>query len=347
MKIAVHMKYMIFLIPLFTLFATETIAGNSQNRAKIIAKIERLDVKIDRVDQQLKAQQKDVNEAEKKLEQLEVDEAAARQKLAIQLEELSQSIRSLVRISRVSDEALWLTQGVREASLQQNTLMMGRMGLSFVIDAQRAHVSDLENMKAEQSELLLVLEEKRYSLFKKHRQLEKLFKQQVAALKATDAQKAKYLDRARRIKSKKTLNQLPTDIAQAPADQAVKVRRYSGLPVDGHVVRAFGEKNDVGVKSYGITIQATAAEKVNALGNGRVIYSDDFRDFGFVVIVEQPDGTNLLYSGLGKSRLKVGDFVSVGSPVGLMPNKVRPQLYVEVRQKGETIDPIRWLKRRS
>ncbi|MFT7144228.1 MAG: septal ring factor EnvC (AmiA/AmiB activator), partial [bacterium] len=75
----------------------------------------------------------------------------------------------------------------------------------------------------------------------------------------------------------------------------------------------------------------------------RVIYSDRFREYGYIVILEHADGSNSLYSGMGKSDKKLGNFIYAGKKIGLMPNNSKPQLYLEIRQNGKTVNPSKYL----
>jgi septal ring factor EnvC (AmiA/AmiB activator) len=57
-------------------------------------------------------------------------------------------------------------------------------------------------------------------------------------------------------------------------------------------------------------------------------------------------GYHLVLAGLDRVDVAVGQSVAAGAPVGWMPDgrKTPAELYLEVRERGEPVDPGRWLK---
>jgi septal ring factor EnvC (AmiA/AmiB activator) len=84
-----------------------------------------------------------------------------------------------------------------------------------------------------------------------------------------------------------------------------------------------------------------------------VRYRGPLLDYGNVMILEPARGYLMVIAGLGTVYGATGDVLDAGGPIGLMPEAPagRAQsggaersetLYVELRQDGETLDPLEW-----
>ena len=136
--------------------------------------------------------------------------------------------------------------------------------------------------------------------------------------------------------------------AEKAKNKAVKPRISPGrksfanpnvMPVAGSIQRNYGDKDDVGAVSRGISIAARSGATVTAPFDGEVQYAGNFRSYGNIVILTRDDGLHALLAGFGKINAKRGDQIGRGEPLGVLPNKSTPQLYVEYRKGTEPIDP--------
>lgn len=117
-------------------------------------------------------------------------------------------------------------------------------------------------------------------------------------------------------------------------------------PVSGIVRTRYGEKNDMGARNEGITIEGRSSGVVVAPMGGVVRYAGPFRRFGNIVIIEHQKGFHSLLAGLGKIDTVVGRNVSAGEPLGFLgaPDQGRaPSLYYELRLDGRPVDPAKKL----
>ena len=80
------------------------------------------------------------------------------------------------------------------------------------------------------------------------------------------------------------------------------------------------------------------------------MFSDQFRSYGLLVIVDCGGGYHVVMAGLDRLDTKAGQSVQMGEPVGVMPDWQpggtgrRPSLYVELRQDGHPVNPAPWLR---
>ena len=76
-----------------------------------------------------------------------------------------------------------------------------------------------------------------------------------------------------------------------------------------------------------------------------MVYADNFKGFGNMVILDLGNNFHLIFSGLSNILCKTGDWVQKGVILGdVNKNLSANTLYMEVRFKGKTINPSKWLR---
>jgi len=135
----------------------------------------------------------------------------------------------------------------------------------------------------------------------------------------------------------------------AAAKPAATARAGSPLyPVVGSPLRRFGRVIE-GQKQEGLTLAARAAATVIAPMDARVQYSGLFRTYGQMVILDVGNDVLLVVSGMESLYPEAGQWVLAGEPIGRMADQKSPspELYLEVRRKGQPVDPETWLGKRG
>ena len=81
--------------------------------------------------------------------------------------------------------------------------------------------------------------------------------------------------------------------------------------------------------------------------DARVEYAGVFRSYGQMLILDVGGDMLVIMSGLGDLYPEPGQWVLSGEPVGRMSGQKSPspELYLEVRRKGQPVDPGKWLGR--
>jgi len=121
-------------------------------------------------------------------------------------------------------------------------------------------------------------------------------------------------------------------------------------PVKGKILSTFGRNENSKFNTFtvqkGIEIEAPLGAGIRAVHDGRVLYSDWFKGYGKILIIDHGDGYYTL-SGHASSLLKaVGEDVRAGDVVALVGETGSlkgPCLYFEIRQRGKPLDPLEWL----
>jgi murein hydrolase activator len=127
-----------------------------------------------------------------------------------------------------------------------------------------------------------------------------------------------------------------------------KARGALLTPVSGQLMRRFGENDELGLNSKGLTFETRESAQVIAPFDGRVLFAGPFKGYGQILIIEHGDGYHSLLAGLDRVAGTVGQWLVAGEPVGTMPGgDSKPRLYLELRHDGQPINPLPWLATRD
>ena len=148
----------------------------------------------------------------------------------------------------------------------------------------------------------------------------------------------------------------------APAMAFSEAKGLLPLPVAGVSLKGFGAADAVGGHEKGVTFATRPGAPVSAPADGWVVYAGPFRSYGQLLIINAGGGYHILMAGMERITVELGQFVLTGEPVAVMsgaPNSPtpravangdkgsgaaigQPQLYVEFRKDGVSIDPAPW-----
>ena len=119
-------------------------------------------------------------------------------------------------------------------------------------------------------------------------------------------------------------------------------------PAVGTRLHRFGQTVD-GEKQEGLTLSTRPSAQVIAPLDARVQYAGVFRSYGLMVILDVGADVLVVVSGLDALYPEAGQWVLAGEPIGRMADRKSPspELYLEVRRKGQPVDPEIWLRPRT
>lgn len=134
------------------------------------------------------------------------------------------------------------------------------------------------------------------------------------------------------------------------------------LPVQGLVLRGYGERDAAGIARAGILVATRPRALVVSPTAATIRYKGPLLDLGNVVILEPQPDLLFVFSGLAEVYGEAGEVIPAGSPVGLMGGAA-PQagaflslsgegagtdrsetLYIEVRSDNSPVDPETWFR---
>lgn len=191
---------------------------------------------------------------------------------------------------------------------------------------------------------------------------------EIAAAKAAKEQRAAEERRAREAKAAEAKAREEAALAEARAAKAEEKERAKReaaarearrpsfaqaqgqmpFPARGTVVGRFGQSDGVGQVSRGITLATRAGAQVIAPFDGKVVFAGPFRGYGLLLIIDHGEGYHTLLAGMARIDGSAGQTLVAGEPVGIMAqSEGTPHLYVELRQKGQPVNPLPWLTARK
>ena len=144
-----------------------------------------------------------------------------------------------------------------------------------------------------------------------------------------------------------------TTQVQQPTSQAMTTETAPAVsnvawrwPTSGNVIQGFSN-SDGGNK--GIDISGSRGQAVNAAAGGRVVYSGNaLRGYGNLIIIKHNDDFLSAYAHNDSILVKDQQEVKAGQQIAKMgstgTNGVK--LHFEIRYKGKSVDPTRYLPRR-
>lgn len=132
------------------------------------------------------------------------------------------------------------------------------------------------------------------------------------------------------------------------------VRTYRGAlawPVEGKVVESFGRQRNAKFSTVtmnnGVRIDAAARSPVRAVFQGTVLFSQWFKGYGNLIILDHGNRVVSLYGNVIAPAVSVGDRVTTGQAiagVGESEEAGGGSLYFEIRQDNRPEDPQKWLR---
>ena len=120
-------------------------------------------------------------------------------------------------------------------------------------------------------------------------------------------------------------------------------------PVNSRPKNAYGKKADNGRPWQGLVFGVPVGTPVRSIDAVRVMYANDFKNYGNLVIVDHGDRVASVYANNQKLLVKEGDLIGTGDVIALSGETGKldyPALYFEIRKEGKPVDPIQFLKRR-
>ncbi|CAB1084946.1 hypothetical protein D1AOALGA4SA_12445 [Olavius algarvensis Delta 1 endosymbiont] len=154
------------------------------------------------------------------------------------------------------------------------------------------------------------------------------------------------------------LKTLKSDMETAAAQKNIAHLTFSAhkglliIPVKGKITSLFGpyknRKYNITNFRSGIDIKADKGEPIRSVFQGKVLYSNWFKGYGNMIIIDHGNNYYTIYAHLEETFKSKGDAVEtreVIATVGDTGSMEGAKLYFEVRHHGKPENPLVWLKR--
>ena len=314
-----------------------------------------------------------LNRLEDQLPELETKskiQAAALQKRRRQM---TGTLIALERLSRNPAQALLLSDAT-PVNIVRNAILL-RSAIPALKARAAALKNDLLEIQSIQTELddrrheinvasrMLTFERNRLNALMGHRAVERrrMLRQTVAAdarLTALNKKaqslrdlfsnfaKEQHIESAAAI-GKTAIPRQRSRAAQASHDVGRDIRTPNRgtmtLPARGRVIEQYGQDTKIGSSAKGASFQTRYHAQVVAPFDGRVVFAGPFKGYGQILIIQHGAAYHTLLAGMQRVDATLGQRLLAGEPIGVMgTRKEGTRLYVEVRRKGQPVNPLPW-----
>lgn len=211
---------------------------------------------------------------------------------------------------------------------------------------------EIEAEKASKASLLLKVREDKKAYVESLRELEtnsKRLQSIVEKLEAASRKRYTAKTRKRAVQSAKKEGTPFVPPTSSTGFSAQKGRL--SLPTQGRIIGSFGRHKHPEFSSYtisnGISIAAPVGAEVRSIYAGTIVFSNYFKGYGNMVIVDHGDGFFSLYAHNSKVYKRVGADVGKNellASVGDVDSPRGSMLYFEIRYQGRPINPTPWVR---
>ena len=294
---------------------------------------------------------------QKKIFSLEPRLKKAEQKIKSHKKILGLRLRSIykegpifpLRVVFSSNNVTDLMQGLKYMDLiaQQDSQML------------QEYLTKLEKIKQDKSSLYTVrakLVSLKKNTVSKKREIEKTKKEKSVYLKKIKRKKNQSVKvRKELLASSNNLNSLIDKLLiKLVSGEGLDISDKKGrlkLPLKGRILNKFGRKRVKEYESYivynGINIRVRRGTPVQAVFDGKVLYTGELEGYGNLVIVGHGKEYHSLYGHLDSIKVAANKVVKTGEVIALSGDSGSLEgetLYFELRKNGKPIEPIRWFR---
>jgi murein DD-endopeptidase MepM/ murein hydrolase activator NlpD len=113
-------------------------------------------------------------------------------------------------------------------------------------------------------------------------------------------------------------------------------RKSSGYGYRVHPIRGYSSNHK------GLDLAAPVGASIRAMAKGRVIFADPYAGYGKLIVIDHGQGVTTHYAHCDRLTAHIGQLVETGqviAEVGSTGSSTGPHLHLEVRVKGEPMNP--------
>lgn len=267
---------------------------------------------------------------------------------------LAELVVALERLARLPPEAL-LARPDEPIKAARGTMLI-RSALPRIQEKAKALQTELDALELLRKELTVRLadeKETRDRLRQEEAELNKLMDKRRSYLTQTADRRARQTAEVQSLaKQAKNMRDLIQKIENEAATQASLTSAPSAkppapprsgsmmLPAAGDIRTDYGQMDDLGAQSRGITISGHPGGTVISPMAGRIRFAGPFQNYRQILIVDHGGGYHSLIAGLSRIDTAVGENVAAGEPIGKLGSTASDtRLYFELRRNGKPVNP--------
>ncbi|HEY8713014.1 MAG TPA: peptidoglycan DD-metalloendopeptidase family protein, partial [Thermoanaerobaculia bacterium] len=295
---------------------------------------------------------------DKEREQTEAQIASLVVRIAQQKQHLRKRLVALYRLGSLSYLRILMSLD------QRNDPSAGISMLSFLVTHDSRMIERFQGTRQQLDEQRMALAKRQQELV----ELSRVIEQRRRAVAASYAEKQRVLavlekqetgseQQLAELEEKERRLQRLVGLLSAQAGTVAPssdVRTYRGTlawPVEGNVLEHFGRQRNAKFSTVtmnnGLKIAAAPHAEVRAVFQGTVLFSQWFKGYGNLIIVDHGNRVFSLYGNIAAPVVAVGDRLTTGQAiagVGEGEDTSGSYLYFEIRQDNHPEDPQKWLR---
>jgi len=343
--------------------------------SSVLQELQKTTVELNKIEKQLTEQKKKVKKIKASISDLEADINRNKQSIDSQSALLKKRLRVLQRMSTTNDTMLILVTKEDASQIfktlryisdistyDYNLINKYRETVKSLSEKQKELSRQYESIKQEETKLVKIdnsLKQKkkeREVLLSSVRKEKDAYEKMIRELQEASNRLSRIIQESekketelRKKKDSKKETASKEDIVEDSAFARLKGRL--SWPVNGSIALQYGTRVDpifnLPVFRSGIHIKTSENASADAVYDGKVVFADDFKGYGKLVIISHGSGYHTLYGNLSSIFLRNGAIIKKGDSIGNVgeSNVIGANaLYFEVRYKGRPLDPMQWLK---
>lgn len=333
--------------------------ASDKEKKSLQSELKKVEIEASQINLSLRQLRKKITDSEKKLSSLDKQEVELQNNIALQSGAIVDQISAAYKLGNQEPIKLLLNQEDPQKIarvfkyygyfLQARTEKIQRYMAD--VDKLSEVIEDINRQKLELTKSRAELESGQKKLRGQVKKRSDTLSKLQASLR-TDKKKLGSLQ-----KERGKLEEILSAVEEAVTDMKLPknyqpfVSRKGKLkwPLKGRVAHSYGSPRSGELRWEGWLISAKAGAAVNAVHNGRVVFSNYLRGFGLLIILDHGDGYMTLYAHNQELLKDTGDWVQSSETVaraGDTGGLSKPALYFEIRKQGKPADPKSWLGRR-
>jgi len=332
-----------------------------QDTKTVLGEVQRMDLELALHRRQIVYLGGELHRCRGEIEQASLNLEESRRRLEKSREELAARMRAMYRRGPLQFERVVLTTG-DPAEVVSAYRMASRAALTDQsrIAEYRTHESQWRQSLGDLEERKSALTQLRAQELARRGELEQLRGQRSQLLsglrKETSDQEAALAEMAETQKALERLVRVLIEGGSVGPDLEVGFERFRGLllwPVPGKILVGFGAQKNAQFETLvphpGLDLSVTDGEPIRAVYEGIVAFSDWFKGYGNLIVLEHGDGFMSVYAHASDRLVSTGDHVSGGQVIakaGDTGSLDGPKLYFEIIKDGKPENPVGWLTRR-
>ena len=320
---------------------------------------------------QIQDLESDIDETQQRLDSLQQEEIVAAAALRQQAADMAETLAAMQRLSQTPASTL-MAKPEDIDTMARTALLFDAIlpALNEQAAQLRARIAELDTIRTAIRQDQAVLEQRQAALEGDRKEMTRLAadknRQQQRLAKAMEAERQRVAKLAAEAQDLEDLIARLGATQQTPADRQAPLLGTMGKPIDslpfkqakgrltlpasGLIIRRFNQRGADGMRSRGIRVETGALAQVTSVWDGNIVFAGPFRDYGQLLIIDHGQGYHSLLAGMARIEVDIAQWVLAGEPVGIMHANNnsggrggKPGLYLELRQGGQSIDPLPWL----